>query len=150
MRKTLSALLLAAALPALAIAAPGPDDMDSRHMRGDGHHGGHMYHGDHTMMKGMDLTAEQRQQIRSQMREQVKTRHEITQRYLDKLPAADQAAMQKELQDNRDKAAKIIRDALTPEQQKRYDEMQKEREARRAERAEFEAWKAERDKKAAQ
>ena len=56
--------------------------------------------------------------------------------------------MQKELQDNRDKADKIIRDALTPEQQKRYDEMQKEREARRAERAEFEAWKAERDKKA--
>ncbi len=148
MRKTLSALLLAAALPALAIAAPGSDDMGPRHMRGDGHHGGHMYHGDHMMMKGMDLSAEQRQQIRSQMREQVKSQHEITQRYLDKLPAADKAAMQKELQDNRDKAAKIIRDALTPEQQKRYDEMQKEREARRAERAEFEAWKAERDKKA--
>jgi len=148
MRKTLSALLLAAALPALAIAAPGPDDMGSCHMRGDGHHGGRMYHGDHMMMKGMDLTAEQRQQIRSQMREQVKTKHEITQRYLDKLPAADQAAMQKELQDNRDKATKIIRDALTSEQQKRFDEMQKEREARRAERAEFEAWKAERDKKA--
>ncbi|MNN36848.1 hypothetical protein D3C81_1507600 [compost metagenome] len=80
----------------------------------------------------------------------MKSKHEITQRYLDKLPAADQAAMQKELQDNRDKADKIIRDALTPEQQKRFDEMQKEREARRAERAEFEAWKAERDKKAAQ
>lgn len=147
MRKTLSALLLAATLPALAIAAPGSDDMGPRHMRGDGYHGGHMYQGGH-MMKGMDLTAEQRQQIRSQMREQVKSQHEITQRYLDKLPAADKAAMQKELQDNRDKAAKIIRDALTPEQQKRYDEMQKEREARRAERAEFEAWKAERDKKA--
>ncbi|HEY6609745.1 MAG TPA: Spy/CpxP family protein refolding chaperone [Pseudomonas sp.] len=143
MRKTLSALLLAAALPALAIAAPGSDDMDSRHMRGDGYH-----HGGHMMMKGMDLTTEQRQKIRSQMREQVKSKHEITQRYLDKLPAADKAAMQKELQDNRDKADKIIRDTLTPEQQKRYDEMQKEREARRAERAEFEAWKAERDKKA--
>ena len=142
MRKTLSALLFAAALPALAIAAPGSDDMGPRHMRGDGYHGGHM------MMKGMDLTTEQRQKIHSQMREQVKSQHEITQRYLDKLPAADKAAMQKELQDNRDKADKIIRDALTPEQQKRYDEMQKEREARRAERAEFEAWKAERDKKA--
>ena len=143
MRKTLSALLLAAALPALAIAAPGPDDMGPYHMRGDGYH-----HGGHMMMKGMDLTTEQRQKIRSQMREQVKSKHEITQRYLDKLPAADKAAMQKELQDNRDKTDKIIRDALTPEQQKRYDEMQKEREARRAERAEFEAWKAERDKKA--
>lgn len=139
MRKTLTALLLAVSLPTLAIAAG--DDMGPRHMRGDGYHGGHM-------MKGMDLTPEQQRLVREQMREQVKNQHEITQRYLDKLPAADKAAMQKEQQDNRDKTHKVIRDKLTPEQQKQFDEMLKEREERRAERVEFEAWKAERDKKA--
>lgn len=142
MRKTFTALLLAAALPTLAFAAPGMGDGHGYHTRGDCPHGSHM------MMRGLDLSAEQRQQLRSHKRAQMQEHHAITQRYLDKLSAADKAAMQKELQANRDQADKAIRDSLTPEQQKRYDELQKQREARRAERAEFEAWKAERAKQA--
>ena len=41
-----------------------------------------------------------------------------------------------------------IRAQLKPDQQKTFDEIQKKMEERRAERAEFEAWKAEKDKKA--
>lgn len=139
MRKTLIALLLAASLPTLAFAAGG--DMDGYHKRGDGHHGSHM-------MRGLDLTPEQRQKVGAAMREDMQTQREITQRYLDKLPAADKAAMQKEQEASRAKQQKTIRDTLSPEQQKRFDELQAEMEKRRAERAEFETWKAERDKKA--
>lgn len=135
MRKTLTALLFAAALPTLAIAAPdtgtdAPHDMHDMHgMHSDGPRGGHMMH-------ELNLTPEQRQKVGTAMREQMKTRHEILQRYLDKLPAADKAAMKKELDANRDKQQKVIRDTLTPEQQKKFDEMQKNMEKRRAEQAE--------------
>lgn len=141
MRKTLTALLLAAALPTLAIAGPGIGDgygHGAHHMKGDAPH----------MMRGLDLDREQHRKIRDAQREQMKEHRAIVQRYLDKLPAADKAAMEKELQANRDKQQKAIRDTLTAEQQKRFDELSKEREQRRAERAEFEAWKAEREQKA--
>jgi Spy/CpxP family protein refolding chaperone len=135
MRKTLTALLLAATLPTLAMAMPegGP-----RHERG---FGGHMF-------KELDLSQEQRHEIGKLMREQMKSRHEITQRYLDKLPAAEKKAMQDELKAAEIKNREAIRAQLKPEQQKSFDEMQKKMEQRRAERAEFEAWKAEKDKKA--
>ena len=80
----------------------------------------------------------------------METRREINQRYLDKLPAADKDAMKKELEASREKQQKAIREVLTPEQQKQFEEMQKDMEKRRAERAEFETWKAERAKKAQQ
>ncbi|MFZ6046396.1 LTXXQ domain protein [Pseudomonas sp. CR3202] len=135
MRKTLIALLLAATLPTLAMAMPegGP-----RHEHG---FGGHMF-------RELDLTQEQRHEIGKLMREQMKARHEITQRYLDKLPAAEQKAMQDELKAAETKNREAIRAQLKPEQQKTFDEMQKQMEERRAERAEFEAWKAEKAKKA--
>lgn len=135
MRKTLTALLLAATLPTLAMAMPegGP-----RHERV---FGGHMF-------KELNLTQEQRQEIGKLMRDQMKSRHEITERYLDKLPVAEKKAMQDELKAAKDKNRDAIRAQLKPEQQKTFDEMQKKMEERRAERAEFEAWKAEKDKKA--
>ncbi len=135
MRKTLIALLLAATLPTLAMAMPegGP-----RHEHG---FGGHMF-------RELDLTQEQRHEIGKLMREQMKARHEITQRYLDKLPAAERKAMQDELKAAETKNRDAIRAQLKPEQQKTFDEMQKKMEERRAERAEFEAWKAEKAKKA--
>lgn len=139
MRKTLTALLLAAALPTLAIAGPGGGDYPHG-KRGDGYHG--------HMMRDLNLTPEQRQKVGQAMRENMQTQRELTQRYLDKLPAADKAALDKEREASRTKQQKAIRDTLTPEQQKKFDELQAEREKRRAERAEFEAWKAERDKKA--
>lgn len=141
MRKTLTALLLAAALPTLAIASPGMGDgYGSHHKRGDGYHG--------HMLRGLDLTPEQRQKVDQAMRESIRTQHEITQRYLDKLPAADKTAMAKEQEESRARQQQALRSALTPEQQKKFDELQAERDKRRAERAEFEAWKAERDQKA--
>lgn len=141
MRKTLTALLFTAALPALAVAGPGRggDDCYGAHaMKGDGPH----------LMRGLDLDRGQRQTLRDAQRKQMHEHQAIIQRYLEKLPAADQAALEKELQANRDRQQQLIRDSLTPEQQKRFDELSKEREQRRAERAEFEAWKAGREQQA--
>ncbi|MNF25050.1 protein refolding chaperone Spy/CpxP family [Pseudomonas borbori] len=142
MRKTLTALLLALTLPTLAMAMP----------EGGPHHGGgYGGHGDRhgsRMFKDLDLSQEQRRDIRKLMGEQMRSRHEITQRYLEKLPAAEQKAMQDELKAAKDKQHSSIRDLLTPEQQKAFDEHQKKMQERRAERAAFKAWKAEQADKA--
>lgn len=137
MRKTLTAVMLALTLPTLAMAMPedGP------------RHGGH--HGEHgsRMFKELDLSKEQHREIRKLMGEQMQGRHEITQRYLDKLPAAEQKAMQDELQAAKDKQHSAIRALLKPEQQKAFDEHQKKMEERRAEHQAFKAWQADQAKK---
>jgi protein CpxP len=139
MRKTLTAALLALTLPTLAMAMPegGP-----RH--GGGHHGEH----GSRMFKELDLSKEQHREIRKLMGEQMKGRHEITQRYLGKLPAAEQKAMQDELKAAKDKQHSALRALLKPEQQKAFDEHQKKMAERRAELAEFKTWKAEKNKQA--
>ena len=96
MRKTLTALFIAAALPTFAMAAPAANDLPPPPMEG-----GHMM-GQHGPrhggpMKELNLTREQRQQMGKLMGEQMKARHEITQRYLAKLPAAEQKALKDEL-----------------------------------------------------
>ncbi|MVW75518.1 LTXXQ domain protein [Pseudomonas xionganensis] len=136
MRKTLTAALLALSLPTLALAMP-EDGM--RH--GEGHKGGHSQH----MFKDFDLSQEQRQAMRKLMREQMHSRHEITQRYLSKLPQAEHKAMQDELKAAKDKQQQAMRALLKPEQQAAFDEHLKKMEARRAEMAEFKAWKAAKD-----
>ncbi|ALS12104.1 LTXXQ domain protein [Pseudomonas aeruginosa] len=136
MRKTLTALFIAAALPTFAMAAPAANDLPPPPMEG-----GHMM-GQHGPL---NLTREQRQQMGKLMGEQMKARHEITQRYLAKLPAAEQKALKDELKASHEKTQKDIRALLTPEQQKKFDELQKKREQRKAEWAEFQQWKA--DKK---
>ncbi|MFP5422591.1 MAG: Spy/CpxP family protein refolding chaperone [Gammaproteobacteria bacterium] len=135
MRKTLTAVLLALTFPTLAMAMPedGP-----RH--GGGEHGSRMF-------KELDLSKEQHREIRKLMGEQMQGRHEITQRYLDKLPAAEQKAMQDELQAAKDKQHSAIRALLKPEQQKAFDEHQKKMEERRAEHKAFKAWQADQAKK---
>ena len=133
MRKTLTALLLAATLPTLAFAMP---DGGPRHQ--DRHHG---------MFKELNLSKEQRQEFRKLMGEQMKAHRDITKRYLDKLPEAEKQAMKKELEQARADQHMALRDLLNPEQQKAFDEHQKKMEARRAEMAEFKAWKAEKDSK---
>jgi len=132
MRKTLTALLLAATLPTLAFAMP--DGGPRHHDRG------------HGMFKELNLSKEQRQESRKLMGEQMKTHRDITKRYLDKLPEAEKQAMKKELEQARANQHKALRDLLNPEQQKAFDEHQKKMEARRAEMAEFKAWKAEKAK----
>lgn len=147
MRKTLTALLLAASLPTIALAMPegGPNEHGPCHksMQGERHgaRGGKLF-------KDLDLSAEQREQLGKLMREHRDDPREITQKYLGKLPKAEQEAMKKELETARLDHDKAIRSLLTPEQQKTFDARKAEMEKRRAERAEFQAWKAEKDKQA--
>ncbi|MEJ5865853.1 Spy/CpxP family protein refolding chaperone [Pseudomonas farsensis] len=137
MRKTLIALMFATALPTVAMAMPeGGPRHDGPHHRGG------------AAFAQLDLTRDQRQQVGKLMGEQMKQRRDITQRYLDKLPAADQKAMQDEIKASHDKADGQIRALLKPDQQKKFDELQKERAARKAEWKEFQAWKAEKAAKA--
>ncbi len=139
MRKSLTALLLALTLPTLALAMP---DEGPRH--GGGHYGEH----GRRMFEELDLSREQHRDIRKLMGEQMKSRHEITQRYLDKLPAAEQKAMQDELQDARNKQHSAIRALLKPEQQKAFDEQLEKMAKRHAERQAFKAWQAQQAEKA--
>ncbi|CAM5316809.1 P pilus assembly/Cpx signaling pathway, periplasmic inhibitor/zinc-resistance associated protein OS=Stutzerimonas stutzeri OX=316 GN=CXK95_16600 PE=3 SV=1 [Stutzerimonas stutzeri] len=91
------------------------------------------------------LTREQQREMHKLMGEQMQQRRAVTQRYLDKLPEAERKAMQDEIQKNRDDVHKQMRALLKPEQQKAFDESLKKMEEKRAERAEFLKWKAERD-----
>ena len=100
MRKTLIALMLAAALPTVAMAMPeGPGPMGGHegHMMGGPGHGEHGPRGKGGPFSQLDLSKEQREQIRKLMGEQWHARKDLTQKYLDKLPAADQKAMQDEI-----------------------------------------------------
>jgi Spy/CpxP family protein refolding chaperone len=76
------------------------------------------------MFKQLDLSPEQQQQMRALMRQQMTTRQEIVQRYLNKLPEAERQAMQAELDSSRTKTHDEINTLLSPEQQKRFAEMQ--------------------------
>ena len=142
MRKTLIALMFAAALPTVAMAMPGGDGpMGPRH--GGEHHG----RGDAPYSQ-LDLTREQRQQIGKLMGEQMHDRKQLVEKYLEKLPAADQKALKDEMKAKHDKTQSDIRALLKPDQQKRFDEMQKKRAERQAEMKEFKEWKAQQAPKA--
>lgn len=135
MRKTLTALLFAATLPTLAMAATqAPSDVQPPPAGApmmDGHGGKHFGHGG--PMRELNLTQEQREQIGKLMGDSMKSRHEITEKYFNKLPAAERKAMQDELKANRDKTDQSIRGLLTPDQQKKFDEIKAKREQRKAE-----------------
>ncbi|MFY1664159.1 Spy/CpxP family protein refolding chaperone [Pseudomonas sp. Pseu.R1] len=143
MRKTLMALMFAAALPTVAMAQPA----EGGHMGGPGFDGPGMQHHRKGPFDKLNLTPEQRQQIGKLMGDQWHSRSEITQKYLAKLSPADQKAMKDEFAAKQAKTQADIRAMLTPEQQKTFDQMQKDREQRRADRAEFEAWKAQKAQK---
>ncbi|TRX75842.1 LTXXQ domain protein [Pseudomonas mangiferae] len=133
MKKTLSALLFAVALPGLALAGPNHGPMGGPPGRD---FGGMQILGD------LDLNRDQRREVGILMAEQMKSRREITERYLDKLPAADRQAMENEIKASKDKTDAAIQAKLTPEQQKRFAENQKRQADRREEWKEFQAWKA--------
>lgn len=144
MRKTMIALMLAAALPTVAMAMPPADG-------GPMGHGGPGMEGPGMHRKGpfdkLNLTPEQRQQVGKLMRDQMHSRGEITEKYLAKLSPADQKAMQDEFAGKRAKTDSDIRAMLTPDQQKQFDQMKKDHEQRVADRAEFDAWKAQKAQK---
>lgn len=107
MRKTIAALLLAAALPTVAMAMPEGGPGPERGFGGPGHGGPGLF-------KELDLSRDQRHQVGKLMGESMKNRHDITQKYLDKLPAADKKAMQDELKASEEKNRADIRALLTP------------------------------------
>lgn len=146
MRKTLMALMFAAALPTVAMAMP-PEGGPMAGPGGPGFDGPGMHHRKGPFDK-LNLTPEQRQQVGKLMGEQWHGRSEITQKYLAKLSPADQKAMQDELAAKHAKTQADIRALLTPDQQKTFDQIQKDEAQRRADRAEFEAWKAQKAQKA--
>lgn len=145
-RKTIAALLLAAALPTMVMAMPEGsmgtmDHMGRMGMEDGGHHkGGHLF-------KELNLTPEQRQEMQRLMGEHMRSRHEIVERYLDKLPAAERKAMQDEIKARHEESYKAMRALLKPEQQKRFDEMHQQMQEKQAEWDEFQKWKAEHGKK---
>jgi Spy/CpxP family protein refolding chaperone len=143
MRKTLIALMFAAALPTVAMAMPqGGPDGDMGHGFGHGHgHGRDAY-------SQLDLTHEQRTQIRKLVGEERFGDRAILHKYLEKLPAADQKAMKDEIDAKRAKTQADVRAVLNPTQQKQFDEMKAKQEQRRAEWKEFQAWKAQKAQKA--
>ncbi|MFJ3377803.1 Spy/CpxP family protein refolding chaperone [Pseudomonas sp. NPDC086112] len=148
MRKTLIALMFAAALPTVAMAMPEGAGSMGDHMDGS-RHGGQM-HGMHG--KGpysqLDLSREQREQIRKIMGEQMHERQQLVDKYLEKLSPADQKALKDEMAAKHKKAEADVRALLKPDQQKQFDEIQKKKAERRAEWAEFKAWKAQQAQKA--
>lgn len=146
MRKTLTALLFAATLPTLAMAAPqgpahGPDEP---HFPGPAM----MHHRGPGMLESLDLNRDQRRQVGRLMGEQRQQRHKINESYLAKLPEAEKKAMHDALAASEAKTRGDIRALLTPEQQKQFDDIVKKQDERRAEWAEFLAWKAQKEKKA--
>ncbi|MCK3849260.1 LTXXQ domain protein [Pseudomonas sp. W2Jun17] len=151
MRKTLIALMLAAALPTVAMAMPeGPGPMGGHegHMMDGPGHGEHGPRGKGGPFSQLDLSKEQREQIRKLMGDQWHARKDLTQKYLDKLPAADQKAMQDEIAAGKQKTQANIRAVLKPDQQKQYDEIVKKQAERRAEWKQFQEWKAQQAQKA--
>jgi len=140
------ALMFAAALPAVAMAAAPVDGGPLGGPGGPGFDGPGMHHHRGPFDK-LNLTPEQRQQVGKLMGDQWHSRSEITQKYLAKLSPADQKAMKDEIAAKQAKTQSDVRALLTPDQQKTFDQMQKDREQRRADRAEFEAWKAQKAQK---
>ena len=141
MRKTLIALMFAAALPTVAMAMPQGDGPMGSHQGAEHAHGKGSY-------SQLDLSREQRQQIRKLMGEQMQARKQLVDTYLAKLPAAEQKALKHQLSASHEKTQSEIRALLKPEQQKSFDAMQKQRAERQAEWKQFQDWKAQQAKKA--
>jgi len=146
MRKTLIAVLFAAALPTVAMAMPegqGPmGPMDSPR------HGAQMHDHGKGPYSQLDLSREQREQIRKIMGEQMHERKQLVDKYLEKLSPADQKAMKDEMAARHQKAETEVRALLKPDQQQKFDAIQKKRAERKAEWAQFQAWKAQQPQKA--
>jgi Spy/CpxP family protein refolding chaperone len=146
MRKTLIAVLFAAALPTVAMAMPegqGPmGPMDSPR------HGAQMHDHGKGPYSQLDLSREQREQIRKIMGEQMHERKQLVDKYLEKLSPADQKAMKDEIAARHQKAETEVRALLKPDQQQKFDAIQKKRAERKAEWAQFQEWKAQQPQKA--
>lgn len=139
MRKSLLALAFTAALPTVAFAGAAPSECPfEQKPHAEIPHN----------LKALDLTSEQRAAVTKAVEEQHDAKKDILNRYLEKLPAEDKAALKKELQANTTEHDKAIRQVLTPEQLKKFEEHQTKAKAAHAEWDEFQKWKAEKEKAA--
>lgn len=129
MRKTLTTLLLAACLPTVTLATPPAEEVPSvsatpctgTDMPCHGHKLGLKGPKDKGPMRDLNLTPEQHQKMRQIMAEQFKAQHDITKKYLDKLPEADKKAMKAEIEAARANGDKQVHALLNAEQQKKFD-----------------------------
>ena len=138
MRKLMPAVLFAALLPTLTLAATQDSTDITPPPHGKLMDGGPRSDGP---LRGLKLTPEQREQVGKLMGEERQQQREIVKSYLDKLPEDQRKALHDQLDGNRDKTRQSIRALLKPDQQKRFDEMEKKREDRAKEWAEFQQWK---------
>ncbi|MXS18583.1 MULTISPECIES: Spy/CpxP family protein refolding chaperone [Pseudomonas] len=138
MRKLMPAVLFAALLPTLTLAATQDSTDITPPLHGKLMDGGPRGDGP---LRGLKLTPEQREQVGKLMGEERQQQREIVKSYLDKLPEDQRKALHDQLDGNRDKTRQSIRALLKPDQQKRFDEMEKKREDRAKEWAEFQQWK---------
>lgn len=143
MRKSLLALVFTAALPTIALAGPMSEGCPFDGANYKEH--AEIPHG----LKSLDLTPEQLKAISKAADEQRDTKKDILTRYLEKLSADDKAALQKDLLANKAARDKTIRQVLTPEQLKKFEEKKEKAKAMHAEWEEFQKWKAEKEKAAA-
>lgn len=156
MRKLFTTVLLAATLPALAIAGPFGEHRGNHDASGfnQGFHKGPGHNKDACgcdakgvehfkghPMGNLNLTPEQQTKMRDLMIQQMQQHRDISHKYY-KLSDKDQRAMDVELKQSRDNTQKAMRALLTPEQQKEFDTAQKAREDRSKEWKEFQEWKA--------
>lgn len=130
MKKSVLALAFALAIPSFAFASSAPvaaqlpviehgDQAPGPHAEHKGEHGkrGPGYdHGFKQIKKELALTDEQSKVVKEASMTEMRAHFEIVQKYLDKLPAEDQAAMNKE----HEAAAQLRKDeilkTLSPEQ----------------------------------
>lgn len=140
MRNLLLALALAASLPSIALA---DQDHGCAHKSKEHDEKKEHFIGKFDGFKKLELTKEQREVIAKASREQDKAKDKLTKQYLEKLSAADKAALQKERQAIHDEREKTILQTLTPEQQKQYAQHKEKAMAEKAEWEAFKKWKAE-------
>lgn len=143
MRKTISTLLLITCLPGIALAGAQMSNQHTPHMSESKYPnaGQHHFGKKQNMMTGLHLSAEQHQQISKIMSERMRTRHDITQKYLNKLSETDRNALNLELKTSKENSDKALRNILTAEQQKQFDDMKQKRENHKQEWTEFQEWK---------
>ncbi|MNE76107.1 hypothetical protein D3C80_1723210 [compost metagenome] len=75
-------------------------------------------------------------------------RKQLVDKYLEKLPPADQKALKDEMAARHQKTEAEIRALLKPDQQQKFDAIQKKQAERKAEWDQFKAWKAQQPQKA--
>ncbi|MBI6882430.1 LTXXQ domain protein [Pseudomonas putida] len=131
MKKVALALALAVALPSMAFAAdsadaPTPPPAPFEHGK-PGDHGPGGKHGPHDgkFQRDLGLTKDQSKAARKEFGEGMRDRFEITKKYLDKLPKADQEAMQAELKKSEQKHREAFLKLLTPEQKVKAEAFEK-------------------------